>query len=81
MMIQDLSKVLDTKTMKSVRGGDNGNSVVNTIGQTQSLIVPVSVLGNGPTNSAVHVSGTQNANIWNSQFGGDSFFALFPFVR
>jgi len=80
MMIQDLSKTLDTTSMKAVRGGDNGNSVVNTIGQAQNLVVPVSVLGNGPTNSSVHVSGTQNASIWNSQFGGDSFLALFPFA-
>jgi hypothetical protein len=81
MLIENLSKELDTKSMKTVRGGDNGNSASNVIGQVQNIGVPVSVLGYGPTNSAVHVSGTQNASIWNSQFGGDSFLALFPFVR
>ena len=79
MKIENLSKVLDLKSMKSVIGGDNGKSAINTVGQAMNLAVPVSVLGSGPTNSAVHVSGTQNAQIWNSQFGGDSFLALFPF--
>jgi len=44
----------------------------------QNLVVPVSVMSYGPTNSSVHVNGTQNASIWNSQFGGDSFGILFP---
>ena len=79
MLIENLSKELDTKSMKTVRGGDNGNSAVNTIGQIQNIGAPVSVLGYGPTNSFVHVSGTQNANIYNSQYAGDSFLALFPF--
>jgi hypothetical protein len=78
MFIKDLSKELDTKAMSAVRGGDNGNSATNTIGQVQNLSVPVSVLGYGPTNSSVHVNGTQNASIWNSQYAGDSFAALFP---
>ena len=78
MLIENLSKELDTKSMKTVRGGDNGNSASNVIGQVQNIAAPVSVLGYGPTNSFVHVSGTQNASIWNSQFGGDSFLALFP---
>jgi hypothetical protein len=82
MLIQDLSKELDTKTMTAVRGGDNGNSATNTIGQAQNLSVPVSVLSYGPSNTNVHVNGTQNASIWNDQFAGDSFFALplFPVV-
>ena len=80
MLIENLSKELDIKTMKSVRGGDNGNSSNNVIGQVQNISAPVAVLGYGPTNSFVHVSGTQNASIWNSQFGGDSFLALFPFA-
>jgi hypothetical protein len=79
MQIQDLSKELDTQTMIEVRGGDNGNSVVNTIGQVTNISAPVAVLSGGPSNTSVHVSGTQNASIWNSQFGGDSFLALLPF--
>ena len=80
MLIENLSKELDTKTMKTVRGGDNGNSATNTIGQVMNLSVPVSVLGYGPTNSSVHVNGTQNAGISNVQYSGDSFLALFPFA-
>lgn len=78
MRIENLSKELDTKALTAVRGGDNGNSVVNTIGQQQSLYVPVAVGAGGPANTSVHVNGTQNASIWNDQFGGDSFRALFP---
>jgi hypothetical protein len=78
MRIENLSKELSSTSMKSVIGGDNGNSANNTIGQVMNLSVPVSVLGYGPTNSAVHVSGTQNANIWNGQNAGDAFLALFP---
>ena len=79
MFIKDLSKELDTKAMSAVRGGDNGNSATNAIGQVMSLSVPVVVQSLGPTNSNVHVNGTQNASIWNDQYAGDSFAALlFP---
>jgi hypothetical protein len=78
MLIKDLSKELDTKAMTAVRGGDNGNSASNVIGQAMNLSVPVGVLSYGPSNTNVHVSGTQNATIWNDQYAGDSFFALFP---
>jgi hypothetical protein len=81
MLIKDLTKELDTKSMTAVRGGDNGNSANNSIGQVMNLSVPVAVQGYGPTNSSVHVDGTQNASIWNSQYGGDSFAALlFPVI-
>ncbi len=80
MKIQDLSKELDTKTMKTVRGGDNGNSASNTIGQAMNLSEPVSILSCGPSNSNVRVNGTQNAGISNVQFSGDSYLALFPFA-
>jgi len=78
MKIENLSKELDTKAMSAVRGGDNGASAVNTIGQVMNLSVPVSVLSGGPSNSSVHVNGTQNAGIWNDQYSGDAFLALFP---
>ena len=82
MKIQDLSKELDTKTLSAVRGGDNGNSGSNIIGQDSKMFVPVMVGAAGPANTSVHVDGTQNASIWNEQFGGDSFLALLPtFVR
>jgi len=78
MRIENLSKELDTKSMTAVRGGDNGNSVTNTIGQALNLSAPVAVQSYGPSNTSVNVNGTQNASIWNDQFGGDSFRALFP---
>ena len=82
MLIKDLSKELDTKAMTAVRGGDNGNSASNVIGQAMNLSVPVGVLSYGPSNTNVHVSGTQKATIWNDQYAGDSFLALIPsFVR
>ena len=81
MLIQDLSKELDTQSMTAVRGGDNGNSATNVIGQLMNLSVPVGVVSYGPSNTNVHVNGTQNATIWNDQYAGDSFFALFPLVR
>jgi hypothetical protein len=78
MQIDNLSKDLDSKELTEVRGGDNGNSVVNTIGQEQKLYVPVAVGAGGPANTNVHVDGSQYATIWNDQDAGDSFKALFP---
>ena len=78
MRIENLSKELDTKTMTAVRGGDNGNSATNTIGQVLNLSAPVAVQSYGPSNTSVHVNGTQNASIWNDQDAGDSFRTLFP---
>jgi hypothetical protein len=80
MLIQDLSKELDTKSMTAVRGGDNGNSATNTIGQALNLSVPVAVQSYGPSNTNVHVDGTQYATIWNDQDAGDSFRTLFPYA-
>jgi hypothetical protein len=80
MLIENLSKDLDIKTMTAVRGGDNGNSATNLIGQAMNLSVPVGVLSYGPANTNVHVNGTQNATIWNDQNAGDSFLALFPYA-
>ncbi len=79
MLIENLSKELDTQTMTAVRGGDNGNSATNVIGQAMNLSVPVGVLSYGPSNTNVHVHGTQNASIWNSQDAGDAFLALLPY--
>jgi hypothetical protein len=80
MQIENLSKEkeLDTKDMTAVRGGDNGNSATNTVGQVLNLSAPVAVGALGPSNTDVHVNGTQDATILNDQFGGDSFSALFP---
>jgi len=81
LTIKDLSASteLDHAAMTAVRGGDNGSSATNAIGQAMNLTVPVGVLANGPANTSIHVNGTQNATICNQQFAGDSFLALFPF--
>ena len=79
MLIENLSKELDTKAMTAVRGGDNGASANNVIGQALNMSVPVAVQSYGPSNTNVHVNGTQDASIWNYQDAGDSFFALFPY--
>jgi hypothetical protein len=78
MLIKDLSKELDAKAMTTVRGGDNGTSATNVVGQLMNLNVPVGVAANGPANTSIHVNGTQNATICNDQIAGDAFLALFP---
>jgi hypothetical protein len=78
MIIQDLSKELDTKTLKAVRGGDNGNSAASSILQAMGIDAPVAV-GYGPGsagNTFVHVDGTQNGGISNDQTSGDKFAAF-----
>jgi hypothetical protein len=79
MLIQDLSKELDTKALSAVHGGNNGNAANNTIGQQLGIVAPVVVAG-GPANTNIDVTGTQNAYIDNFQFAGDSFLALLPVV-
>ena len=78
MLIQDLSKELDTKSMSAVRGGDNGNSTASTILQQLGIDAPVTVgYGAGSAgNTFIHVDGTQNAGISNSQTSGDKFAAF-----
>jgi hypothetical protein len=78
MIIQDLSKELDTKTMTGVRGGDNGTSAASSILQAMGIDAPVAV-GYGPGsagNTFVHVDGTQNGSISNDQTSGDKFAAF-----
>jgi hypothetical protein len=81
MHIENLSKELDTETMTAVRGGDNGNSATNVIGQALNLSVPVGVLAYGPANTSIDVTGTQTGTVRNYQDAGDSFLALFPVAR
>jgi len=80
MLIQDLSKELDTKALSAVHGGNNGNAANNTIGQQLGIVAPVVVGVAGPANTNIDVTGTQNAYIDNFQFAGDSFLALLPVV-
>jgi hypothetical protein len=78
MKIQDLSKALDTKSMQSVRGGDNGNSTASTILQEMGISAPV-VVGYGAGsagNTFVNVNGSQSGNISNDQTSGDKFAAF-----
>jgi hypothetical protein len=78
MKIQDLSKALDTKSMQTVRGGDNGTSAASSILQAMGIDAPVAVgYGAGSAgNTFVHVDGNQSGNISNNQTSGDKFAAF-----
>ena len=78
MQIENLSKDLDAKTLSETRGGDNGNSAVNNVGQVLNLSVPVGTLAGGPSNTTVDINAKQKADIYNEQFGGDLFKVSFP---
>jgi hypothetical protein len=77
MKIENLSKDLDTKSLTAVRGGDAGNTAVNTIGQVMNLAVPVGGLS-AAGNTDVDVKSKQTGTIWNYQNAGDSYLALLP---
>ena len=78
MKIQDLSKELDTKTMKAVRGGDNGASAASSILQAMGIDAPVAVgYGAGSAgNTFIHVDGNQSGSVSNNQTSGDKFAAF-----
>jgi len=78
MLIQDLTKELDIKTMTAVRGGDNGNSAASSILQAMGIEAPVGVYyGAGSAgNTFVHVNGSQSGDISNHQTAGDKFSAF-----
>ncbi len=78
MLIQDLTKELDTQAMTAVRGGDNGTSAASSILQAMMIDAPVAV-GYGPGsagNTFVHVDGSQSGDISNHQTSGDKFSAF-----
>ena len=78
MLIKDLSKALDTKSMTAVRGGDNGTSAASSILQAMGIDAPVAVgYGAGSAgNTFIHVDGSQNGSISNNQTSGDQFAAF-----
>jgi hypothetical protein len=78
MLIQDLSKELDTKAMTAVRGGDNGASAASTLLQEMGIAVPVAVgYGAGSAgNTFINVNGSQSGDITNHQKSGDKFSAF-----
>ena len=78
MKSQDLSKELDTKTMKAVRGGDNGASAASSILQAMGIDAPVAVgYGAGSAgNTFIHVDGNQSGSVSNNQTSGDKFAAF-----
>jgi hypothetical protein len=81
MQIENLSKDLDAKTLSETRGGDNGNSAVNTVGQVLNLSAPVATVAGGPANTFVDIDAKQKADIYNTQLGGDAFIVGFPFEQ
>jgi hypothetical protein len=78
MKIQDLSKELDTQTMKAVRGGDNGTSAASSILQAMMIDAPVAVgYGAGSAgNTFINVDGNQSGSVSNNQTSGDKFAAF-----
>jgi hypothetical protein len=78
MIIQDLSKELDTQTMQTVRGGDNGTSAASSILQAMMIDAPVAVgYGAGSAgNTFIHVDGNQSGSVSNNQTSGDKFAAF-----
>jgi len=83
MLIQDLSKELDTQAMTAVRGGDNGTSAASSILQEMGINAPVAV-GYGPGsagNTFVHVDGSQSGDISTRQTSGDKFAAFLGTLR
>ena len=78
MLIQDLSRELDTHAMTAVRGGDNGASSASSILQAMMIDAPIAV-GYGPGsagNTFIHVDGSQSGDISNHQTSGDKFSAF-----
>ena len=78
MLIQDLSKELDTQAMTAVRGGDNGTSAASSILQAMGINAPIAVgYGAGSAgNTFIHVDGDQSADISTRQTSGDKFAAF-----
>ena len=78
MLIQDLSKALDTKAMTAVRGGDNGTSAASSILQAMGINAPIAVgYGAGSAgNTFIHVDGNQSGDITNHQTSSDKFSAF-----
>ena len=83
MLIQDLSKALDSKSMTAVRGGDNGTAATSNILQELGISAPVLVgYGAGSAgNTFVHVDGTQNGGISTHQTSGDQFAAFLGTIK
>jgi hypothetical protein len=85
LTIKDLevAKELSREERAAVRGGNQGNAAVSTIGQLQSVMVPVATLAGAGSavNNDVHVDASQDASIDTRQNNGDrlSFLALIPF--
>jgi hypothetical protein len=78
MLIQDLSKELDTKAMSAVRGGDNGDASTSSILQAMGISAPVLVgYGAGSAgNTFVNVNGSQDGSESTHQTSGDKYAAF-----
>jgi hypothetical protein len=81
MNIKDLavSKELTGAECAAIRGGNQGNSAVSTIGQMQNVYVPVAALtgAGSASNVDVDVDASQDATIKTYQNNGDRFSVLF----
>jgi hypothetical protein len=81
MNIKDLevSKELTGEERAAIRGGNQGNSSVSTIGQMQNVFVPVAAMtgAGSASNVDVDVHASQDATIQTHQNNGDRFSLLF----
>ncbi len=83
MRIENLSVELDSETMATVHGGDNGNSAASQILQALQIDAPVMVgYGAGSAgNTFIHVDGSQDGSVSNDQTSGDKFKAFLGTIR
>jgi hypothetical protein len=84
MLIKDieLAQDLSREEAAAVRGcGPNGNADSDSIVQGMAINVPTAIMNGGPANTNITVTGEQSAKQVTKQFAGDSFLALFPFLR
>jgi hypothetical protein len=83
MLIQDLSRDLDSTTMTAVRGGDNGNSSVTGMLQAMGIDTPIAVgYGAGSAgNTFVHIDPSQTATASTKETSGDKFSAFLGTLR
>jgi hypothetical protein len=81
MNIKDLavSKELTGAERAAIRGGNQGNGAVSTIGQLQNVLVPVAAMtgAGSASNVDVDVDASQDATIKTYQNNGDRFSLLF----
>jgi hypothetical protein len=83
MKIDNIQKDLDTKELKEVTGGDNGNSAVSNVLQGMDVLAPIGVgYGAGSAgNTFVNIDPSQSGSVSTKQTSGDKFEAFLGTVK